>query len=402
MARKGGQKGSFGRQRLPVSKAYLRPVSRKQGLLFGGLAVLAVLLYYGFDFVASQGRALSNGPLSSSHANLGQDCASCHDAAASVTDEKCGVCHEKFGDELGVFSFKAHYLYRTMDFTRDVPSPNETPCLACHPEHLGRNASLVNVSDNRCIACHAYAPFERNHPQMAFVTENQKDDTTLTFPHIHHVREIMKKKNLEDMEKACLYCHNPTDDGKHFQPISFDEHCDACHLTSSSKTPRLAIRSGDNPIGVETIEAMRARHSAGTLWADFANPAEYRVSGKTLIKSPLHHADPWVMENLRQLRAQLYDDTEMPPVPRGGTRDHRPRPQGFAAIEPGRIQPPRPHSSGPLPRLPFGHSLRRVRQHRRQGAARHRCRLHHQPAVDGDLPKMPRAEFGLGTLHHLS
>jgi hypothetical protein len=125
------------------------------------------------------------------------------------------------------------------------------------------------------------------------------------------VREIMKKKNLEDMERACLYCHNASDDGKHFQPISFDDHCDACHLTSSSKTPRLAIRSGDDPNGVETMEQMRARPSPGTLWAAFANPAEYRVSGKTLIKSPLHHADPWVLENLRQLRAKLYEDTEM-------------------------------------------------------------------------------------------
>jgi hypothetical protein len=117
----------------------------------------------------------------------------------------------------------------------------------------------------------------------------------------------MKLKKLVDVERACLYCHNAQSDGKNFEPIDFNRHCDACHLTTTTKTPNLPIRSGE-AFGVETLEMLQRRSASGTLWAFYTNPNEFRISGDAVLKSTIYHKDPWIMENLRTLRRTLYAD----------------------------------------------------------------------------------------------
>jgi hypothetical protein len=57
---------------------------------------------------------------------------------------------------------------------------------------------------------------------------------------------------------------------------------------------------------VETLEAIQDRGGPDAHWAYFINPNEYRVQGNRMVKSPLYHRDPWVLDNLRSLRRQLY------------------------------------------------------------------------------------------------
>ncbi len=159
-----------------------------------------------------------------------------------MTVEKCSVCHEKYGDELGVYSFGAHYVYRSDDFRRLVPSEHERPCFSCHLEHEGRDGSIKAVADSQCRTCHEFRSFNDGHPQFDFAAESIADDGAVSFGHTHHVRELMKKEGLEDLERACLYCHNAQADGRNFDPIDFDRHCDACHLQATTATPALPIR----------------------------------------------------------------------------------------------------------------------------------------------------------------
>jgi hypothetical protein len=42
------------------------------------------------------------------------------------------------------------------------------------------------------------------------------------------------------------------------------------------------------------------------MWADYWNPNEFSDRGGQVSKRPLHHADPWVLENLRRIRRELY------------------------------------------------------------------------------------------------
>ncbi len=304
------RKGKFGPVGLPVAKRYLRPLTRNRAIL-AGAAVAAVVLAVGVaSYFTRDGGILSNGPLSTSHANLEGDCANCHDPFGKVAAAGCSTCHEKFGDELGVYTYKAHYLYRSNDFSRLTPSPHEVECAACHPEHRGREIAITDVPDARCLPCHDFGSFNTRHPQFEFVAHaDTDDDAGIAFPHVHHVREVMKRQKLVDVEKACLYCHNARPDGKSFEPIDFDRHCDACHLTAGEATPVLPVQDapGDPP-GVETLEAIRRRGGPGSQWAIFTPATDFQRLGPRVRKRPVFHRDPWILANLRHLRQELYPD----------------------------------------------------------------------------------------------
>lgn len=307
---KPGQKGSYGRVGLPVATQYVVPKRRRAMALVGALAIVLVLAWLGFDWFMGRGNLLSNGPLSSSHARLETECTSCHSQAERrVTDEQCAVCHEKYGDALGVYSFGAHYVYRSDDFRRLVPSEHEVPCFSCHLEHEGREAAITAVTDRQCFDCHPFASLNVGHPEFDFAADQLPDLGSLAFPHVHHVREVMKEEALEDVERTCLYCHNAQADGRNFDPINFDRHCDACHLAATTATPALPVRQeGGTEPGVDSLETIVARGGPATRWALYTNPNEFRRRGDSVSKVPVHHRDPWVLENLRALRLRLHPD----------------------------------------------------------------------------------------------
>ena len=308
MTRKGGKhskKGFFSDVRLPVARQYVYPSARTKMLLIGIVGALVIAAVFVFNITAQQGTLISNGPLSSNHAPFGDDCSNCHTPFGDVSVDQCGVCHEKYGDDVGVHTFTSHYLYRSGDFSRVVPDPNEPACFACHTEHVGREAPITQVSDAQCLTCHEYGSFNRNHPEFEFHAEAQPDAANLKFPHAFHVSEVQDRQEVGDVEQTCLYCHNPDPDGKNFQAIDFDRHCDACHLTTSVSTPFLAVKDGDEP-GVLTLETIQARQAPGTRWSYYVNANDFQQRGASVRKRPLDHQDPWVLENLRQLRSTLY------------------------------------------------------------------------------------------------
>ena len=327
--KKKGRKGTFGDareprrdRRLSLAKAYVMPPSRRALVLVGLAGVALFVAWTVIDFMKLDAGFLSNGPLASSHATLDDDCTACHAPLDAVTSEKCSVCHEKLGDKLGVYTYDAHYLYRSNDFNRLVSSPEETSCAACHPEHGGREATLTHVADQRCRTCHEWKSFNDGHPQFAAHVSSQDtasqdtatqgeagiaDDAGITFPHVQHVREIRRREGVEDVERTCLYCHQPTEDGRGFEPLDFDRHCDACHLTAGARTLPVPLVEGDYP-GVVTLAEIQGERAPGTDWAYFMSPLEFRVRGGQVVKSPIYHRDPWILENLRRLRRQLYDD----------------------------------------------------------------------------------------------
>lgn len=304
--KKNTNKGKLGSPGLSLSKTYIYPPTRRRLFLGAGVAIvfLAGLLALNISFF--KGSFLSNGPVSSAHSSFSGDCQACHTAYKSVSSEKCSDCHETGQSELKLFSFTAHYLYHTDDFQRDSVKGNEMPCSSCHPEHLGRNASLTQVSDNRCLTCHEGHSFDEDHPVFAKVTEPEQ--VSIKFPHVKHVAELTKKHNLAKPEDACVMCHRPSSQGDHFLELSFDRECDACHLNASEATPRLPLASAET-LGVRNLQNIKERAAPGSRWALFANPNEYlEVANRFITKSPLHHQDPWVLENLRDLRRRVYPD----------------------------------------------------------------------------------------------
>ncbi len=301
-----GQKGTFGRAGLPVAASYLYPVRRWRLLAAAGAVAVGVVVLAVFAESLGRRELMSNGPLSASHATFEASCDSCHARGAGVSDERCAACHERFGDGLGVYSLAAHNLYGTRDLER-LDSDHRTPrCRACHGEHYGRDAAITRVPDERCAGCHPFGSFVRGHPEFDAVAGDQPGSDSLSFPHIHHVRELLRSGGVRQLEEACLRCHQPQPDGRSFEPIRFDAHCAGCHLPPATATARLPIAGGPGRPGVVPVEQIRRAGRLGTGWAlALGGEAFRRLPPDRLVKQPVTHADPWVLDNLRRLQAAL-------------------------------------------------------------------------------------------------
>lgn len=308
------KKGTFADVRLPVTKKYIKPLSRKLMLIIGGISCGVVAVYYAVDSLLLQNTFISSGPVSANHANFEHECAKCHAPFKGVQDARCSTCHEKTNDQLGVYTFPAHYLYRSempsrIADAREKHAADETMCAACHPDHNGRGAKITVVTNAKCATCH-YSSFNSDHPEFAFARTNAADDSTLKMTHVKHTKEVLKKLNTPNIETACLYCHSPMEDGKGFKPLDYDAHCGDCHLTAKTETASLPIRDPNNPAspGVETLEMIQRRKGPGTLWAFYTNANEFTVAGTRVKKSPVYHRDPWILENLKTVRSMLYTE----------------------------------------------------------------------------------------------
>ncbi len=318
MTRERQGKGAFGEAGMPIAPGYLFPGRRVWTWLAGLVGCGAVAVWFLGAFVFSGKRAIAPGPLSASHATFEGDCAACHTRAIGlgpVPSDGCLACHERIASDRGAYGFAAHYVYASGDRSRTADADRrsrETPCAGCHSEHGGRTASIAAVADRRCVTCHGFGSFGSGHPEFAFARGDgdgeegaADEESSLTFPHRFHVREVRRVPGFDDPQLACLYCHRPEASGAGFAPIEFEASCGDCHLTSRTATPLLPIQGGGEP-GVETLAMIQARGGPGTRWAYFTNPDEYEVRGGSVRKRPVYHADPWVMANLAEIRRALH------------------------------------------------------------------------------------------------
>ncbi len=226
------RKGSFSPLKLPVSKQYIYPITRRRMIAIGVLGCLAFALYFLADTIFFNDSLISSGPLSSQHANLEKDCAHCHQSFGDVASDKCSGCHDLSGNRGRIFDFAAHYIYRSDNLERrnlgqKEYSDYERPCYACHLEHRGRRAPVTSAPDARCQSCHNFGSFNSGHPEFAFARNQTPDNGNLIFSHINHATEYSKMKEIE---KNCLSCHQFESDGRHFKDIDFEDQCAGCHL----------------------------------------------------------------------------------------------------------------------------------------------------------------------------
>jgi len=289
---------------------YLWPLGRGRLYLLGFVFALLAAIPFFADAYLGDGITVANGGLSASHALFGQDCATCHTPFEEVTEAKCASCHEKFGSPMSLYGPDRHYLYHSADFDRSAASTLEGTCASCHQEHEGADARLTSVADASCQACHTFRSFDDGHPEFAFAVAGDPDKANLAFPHTLHVREVQADRELDDVEDACLICHTPQADGMSFEPVSFEGQCDDCHLRASTRTEWIPVRTASS-VGVLTLDQIRREFTPSSLWAAYWDPNEFQIQGNEIRKRPVYHADPWVMENLTRIRAELYPGAEL-------------------------------------------------------------------------------------------
>jgi hypothetical protein len=354
------RKGFFGVLALPVLRGRYQGLRVRPGLWLAGLIPVLILgAIVVADYLARDAVLLSNGPLSTNHAREELDryatsdeeaehsqdkCAQCHlfDRSGGLPigrlpSEKCTACHGKLQERLNVYTYAAHYVYRSNDLgRREQPetSAMETECAACHPEHLGREASITDVPDSRCVPCH-FASFD-DHPEFEFADSTRPgrsgelpDAGSLRFTHVKHLCEVMIRAGTTDLERACVFCHNAQPDGRNFQPIDFERHCTWCHFDTPEATEAVSLASGDR-FGVRTAKQIRDQGGLGTSWTNFIGDGEFEIVAGDVKKLAVYHQDPWILHNLRELRKLAREPAPhadllvaSPDLPPGGTPEIR-------------------------------------------------------------------------------
>lgn len=252
----------------------------------------AAAAYAAYVVAASGGQShVSTGPVAMAHASFENDCNQCHqdftpiDSQANQLDLAfVGISSEA---SIGRMEEACQVCHAVGDHYRDVMKPEwqlkDQNCGSCHADHQGRLHDLNYVTKTQCASCHANlaqtckaSPAVK--PDIAaftssshgdFASLSMGDPGTVKFDHHQHMlpgqvnagekgaftiemldaamREKYRLPGQADdsaVQLDCASCHqyagNPDtysageliadgELGRYIAPISFDQHCAACH-----------------------------------------------------------------------------------------------------------------------------------------------------------------------------
>lgn len=250
----------------------------------------------------------TSGPLHEAHqrAGVGDDCGACHGKPfVMVEDASCLGCHQQLTEHADV----QHHPIEAFAGER---------CASCHREH-NEPARLVRRDPPLCTDCHAdpaqwasnagdtlrsVSGFEASsHPEFQvahWVPEGidaalgwrlarrpgpavELEETSgLKFNHAVHLDEDKVQREQSGAPMACADCHQLKDSGEHFEPVSMDTHCRACHsLGFDSYEPKLELPHGDLRAAIVAMEAHFIREFTDpVLRQERAGQRPRRVPGK--------------------------------------------------------------------------------------------------------------------------
>jgi predicted CXXCH cytochrome family protein len=214
----------------------------------------------------------NSGPLSPAHQQAaGVRCDTCHrEPFVRVEDEACQSCHKTIHD---------HVSSEHLALTQLGPTPR---CATCHREHNEPATFLVDSSDALCVDCHedsrqAFGKLQRepvtgfssqHHPAFkahllkpvaaaagsgfAFewkteiaALDKATEQSNLKFSHTQHLDPDRVLKTSDSRPLNCADCHRLEPDGEHFEPITMENRCAACHeLTFDPGAPDRQLPHG--------------------------------------------------------------------------------------------------------------------------------------------------------------
>ncbi len=191
------------------------------------------------------------GPVSIAHAEIEVDCTSCHLRFKKTGQTAlCLDCHSEIQIDVS----------QNSGFHGLSPEVTGTPCAACHTDHKGRNADIVQLDQNRfyheatnfplegghaeaqCVDCHDPAVKYRDTPSACNSCHVEDD------PHDKFLGENCADCHIESDWKKVDFDHSTTDYpllGKHASA-----QCQDCHTDQTfQKTPKVcnACHQDDDP-----------------------------------------------------------------------------------------------------------------------------------------------------------
>ncbi|HEB89380.1 MAG TPA: FHA domain-containing protein [Deltaproteobacteria bacterium] len=308
------------RTRLGVERGFLakRPISWIAiGMVLIGFLVLPL--------VWPSARPLwTTGPVIRGHAIIENDCGSCHSGAFhGVRNEACLTCHVD--------------VRRHAPAELALPVLDELECADCHLEHRGREVSLADQGAAFCVDCHAdlssqlpetglanARDFESDHPEIRLAiiaepdqppvrevwSEDLAEDPGIEFNHNLHVARPLDGPEDEEW-LDCGQCHQPEDDGRRMQPVSYEDDCRRCHELDVGEPGLLGrLVHGD----AERIrEQIRAYYTDRVLAGDIRDPKapgilRHRRPGPLVSDAERSASAAWVGGRVAAADAVLFDD----------------------------------------------------------------------------------------------
>jgi cytochrome c3-like protein/FHA domain-containing protein len=244
-----------------------------------------------------------SGAMSDGHANLANDCQSCHvEAFVSVRDSACLECHTDIPDHAAddLMATAEPELGLGRQFLRTVASTFNRPersCASCHVEHEG-SGQMAAAPQQFCADCHTDLDsrltettllnahdFGSDHPEFrprimtrpadengmaryrrVSIEDVPQENTGLKFPHELHLSDTNGVARMAQRLSGeygfgealdCADCHVATPDGTRFEPISMEANCQMCHSLAFDRiggTIR-TLRHGEPEMVVADIRA---------------------------------------------------------------------------------------------------------------------------------------------------
>ncbi len=185
------------------------------------------------SFAASVERLLMPGPVTQAHVKQEDDCKSCHNRANPAAQSAlCIDCHKEIAAD----------LRQARGYHGRMPNAATGECRACHTEHKGRKADIVQL--NR-------AQFDHKLTEFAL----QGAHASLDCAACHKAGEAWRKAPV-----GCAACHE-SDDVHHGQ---FTQSCGECHGVTGWSGGRFAHEKTRFPLsGAHTTLSCDACHVGG-------------------------------------------------------------------------------------------------------------------------------------------
>jgi hypothetical protein len=294
-----------------------------QWWLAAGALIAAVVWFSGSEFVHGSS-TFSAGPMSASHAVIGQRCELCHVPVVKATgfspsfgmrrkvpDSACLACH----------NVAAHHP----EVSAQSPS-----CSSCHREHVGA-MHLAAVADNGCTQCHAsltassgvlkvaakISKFATDHPEFRELRTVSETDRAaafaLKFNHAAHLQAGLRGPHgMQTLE--CVSCHQPAlnSDGRGSRgmaPVSFEKSCRSCHSLEFDTHVQAEAPHG-TPAEVRAFVARSvgefAQAHPQVVAAEIRNwPMEAPLPGRMMMAAPKTQAE-WIANRTDRAEAILW------------------------------------------------------------------------------------------------
>jgi len=156
----------------------------------------------------------SPGELSRPHQQLEgiERCAQCHEVGREISGVKCLTCHAEIKTMIEA-KRGFHYL---------VSSKN---CVACHKEHLGRDARTVLFSSDRFD--HSQTGYALTGKHASTRCDNCHATKNISAPLVREIVSRTNRKTYLGLSSTCISCHEDRHRG------AAGTECQSCHTTTA-------------------------------------------------------------------------------------------------------------------------------------------------------------------------